>query len=100
MNSDWRSPGNRHSICQRNGILPEQSRQTQLFDERTSNSKLMAAVDKINARFGQGSVFLASNGTGQQWHMLSTMPSRRYTTKQTLHNQMEGIASEKGVKVY
>ncbi len=64
-----------------NGILPEQSQQTQLFDDRPSYPKLMAAVDKINARFGTGSVFLASNGTGREWQMLSTMRSRRYTTQ-------------------
>ncbi|MDJ1494988.1 DUF4113 domain-containing protein [Cytophagaceae bacterium DM2B3-1] len=31
-----------------------------LFDERLSNPTLMAVIDKINARWGAGTVFLAS----------------------------------------
>ncbi|MDJ1494767.1 Y-family DNA polymerase [Cytophagaceae bacterium DM2B3-1] len=63
------------------GICPAHNQQTNLFDERPSNPALMAVVDKINARWGAGTVFLASNGTAQSWQMLSTMRSNRFTTK-------------------
>lgn len=64
-----------------NGLISEKARQANLFEERPSNSKLTEAVDRINARFGKGTVFLASNGTTQAWQMLSTMQSKRYTTR-------------------
>ncbi|MDJ1473379.1 DUF4113 domain-containing protein [Xanthocytophaga flava] len=34
-----------------------------MFEERSSNPVLMAVADKINAHWGAGTVFLASNGT-------------------------------------
>ncbi|MDJ1501221.1 DUF4113 domain-containing protein [Xanthocytophaga agilis] len=36
-------------------------------------------IDKINARWGAGTAFLASNSTTQSWQMLSTMQSNRFT---------------------
>ncbi|MDJ1503494.1 Y-family DNA polymerase [Xanthocytophaga agilis] len=64
-----------------NGIVSAKYQQTQLFEERPSNPALMKVIDKINKRWGQGSVFLASNGTTQEWQMLSTMRSKRFTTR-------------------
>ncbi|MDJ1484651.1 DUF4113 domain-containing protein [Cytophagaceae bacterium YF14B1] len=55
------------------------SQQNNLFEECTSNPALMDVVDKINSRWGAGTVFLASNGRTQAWQMLSMMRSNRFT---------------------
>ncbi|MDJ1472822.1 Y-family DNA polymerase [Xanthocytophaga flava] len=64
-----------------NGIISAKNMQTQLFEERPSNPALMKTIDKINKRWGPGTVHLASDGTTQEWQMLSTMRSKRFTTR-------------------
>lgn len=64
------------------GIVPAHSLQTVLFDQkdRGKSKALMETLDHINARMGWGTVSFASSGTVQEWPMLSTMKSQRYTT--------------------
>ncbi len=44
-------------------------------------AKLAATVDAINARFGRGTVFYASEGTTKEWKMKREMLSGRPTTR-------------------
>ena len=63
---------------------PGTPRQTDLFDDTppAERSRLYAAVDALNARFGKGKVFSAAQGLGaKSWHMKRQRLSRRPTTR-------------------
>lgn len=63
---------------------PGAARQTDLFSETpaTERSRLYAAVDALNARYGKGKVFSAAEGIGAKtWHMKRGKLSPRPTTR-------------------
>ena len=63
---------------------PGAARQTDLFDiaPPAEKSRLYAAVDALNARYGKGKVFSAAQGLGaRSWHMKRQKLSRRPTTR-------------------
>ena len=63
---------------------PGVARQADLFDETppTERSRLYAAVDALNARYGKGKVFSAAEGIGKKsWHMKRQKLSPRPTTR-------------------
>jgi len=45
------------------------------------NPVLMQTLDKLNGRYGNGTVFLATQGTSQEWQMKREFLSPMYTTK-------------------
>jgi DNA polymerase V len=47
---------------------------------KLQKADLMTAFDKLNRRYGQGTVKLAVVGTNQKWAMKATLRSKRYTT--------------------
>jgi DNA polymerase V len=58
--------------------------QTDLFEETpvAERSRLYAAVDALNARYGKGKVFSATEGIGEKsWHMKRQKLSPRPTTR-------------------
>lgn len=58
--------------------------QQSLFEDMESRGKsanLMQAMDKLNDRFGSGSIRLATTGTRQAWQMKRENRSPNYTTK-------------------
>lgn len=63
-------------------IMPESVSQFDCFhpSETSKNTKLMTIIDKINATFGQDTLFLAAQGTHRAWQMRSEQRSPRYTT--------------------
>ncbi len=61
-------------------LVSDKQRQGDLFDE-PGNPTLMLALDKINHQFGRGSVFLAAQGTKQEWQMKQEFLSPQYTTR-------------------
>ena len=63
---------------------PGTAHQTDLFDDTqpAEKSRLYAAVDALNARYGKGKVFSAAEGLGaRSWHMKRQKLSRRTTTR-------------------
>ena len=63
---------------------PGVARQADLFDETppAERSRLYAAVDALNARYGKGKVFSAAEGIGKKsWHMKRQKLSPRPTTR-------------------
>ena len=63
---------------------PGTPHQTDLFDDTppAERSRLYAAVDALNARYGKGKVFSAAQGLGaKSWHMKRQRLSRRPTTR-------------------
>ena len=63
---------------------PGTAHQTDLFDDTppAEKSRLYAAVDALNARYGKGKVFSAAQGLGaRSWHMKRQKLSRRPTTR-------------------
>ena len=58
------------------------ARQLDLFSKSAplESSKLYQAIDSLNARFGRGKVFSASEGIEQAWRMKRSLLSRRPTT--------------------
>ncbi|MCA9385518.1 Y-family DNA polymerase [Candidatus Dojkabacteria bacterium] len=50
------------------------------FRKRMQEEKLMATVDKLNKKWGQGVLKLASEGTNPLWQMKQSQRSPRYTT--------------------
>ena len=63
---------------------PGTARQTDLFDTTppAEKSRLYAAVDALNARYGKGKIFSAAQGLGaKSWHMKRQKLSRRPTTR-------------------
>jgi DNA polymerase V len=62
-------------------FVPENHVQTKLFDNRDERHiPLMDAIDKINAKFGQQKVRLASQDQKRIWKMRQEKLSPRYTT--------------------
>ena len=60
------------------------ARQSDLFEDtpKTERSRLYAAVDALNARYGKGKVFSAAEGIGKKtWHMKRQKLSPRPTTR-------------------
>ena len=63
---------------------PGTAHQIDLFEETptTERSRLYAAVDALNARFGKGKVFSAAQGIGKKsWHMKRQKLTPRPTTR-------------------
>ncbi len=48
--------------------------------EITREKRLFSVIDRVNERFGARTVFCASEGIGQAWHMRRAFLSPRYTT--------------------
>lgn len=71
---------------------PGTAHQTDLFDNTppAEKSRLYAAVDALNARYGKGKVFSAAQGLGAKpWHMmnrqkLSVRPTTRWDELMTV----------------
>ena len=64
-------------------ISDKAKRQETLFDDpiqRAQSTKLMAAMDAINAEFGRDTVRTAASGTEKRWAMRSENRSPRFTT--------------------
>ncbi|MEJ8326009.1 Y-family DNA polymerase [Kosakonia sacchari] len=58
--------------------------QLNLFDDnapRADSEKLMAVLDKLNAKDGRGTLYFAGQGIQPQWQMKRDMLSPRYTTR-------------------
>jgi DNA polymerase V len=50
-------------------------------EEKEEQKSLMVVMDKVNARYGRGTVKLTGSGLGRTaWHMRQKRLSRRYTT--------------------
>jgi DNA polymerase V len=62
----------RHGTCQGD-----------LFSCARDNTRLMATLDRINARWGRGTLRSAAEGVGQAWRMKREKMSPRYTTRWT-----------------
>ena len=63
---------------------PGTARQTDLFDTTppAEKSRLYAAVDALNARYGKGKVFSAAEGIGpRSWQMKRSKLSKRASTR-------------------
>ena len=58
-----------------------QFQQQDLFITNTENPVLMSCYDKINQRYGAGSVQIASQGTDKKWQMRREFLSPSYTSK-------------------
>jgi len=65
------------------GLQPEDSLQTSLFDtkDRTKSKQLMEVIDRINHRFGEGSLTLATAGINKAWRMQCGNRSARCTSE-------------------
>lgn len=61
-------------------LVSDKYRQTDLFAE-PDDPKLMQVLDKLNLKFGRGSLFLAAQGISQEWQMNRRFLSPQYTTK-------------------
>jgi len=64
-------------------LVPDSQIQTSLFSAIENNqesSKLMSAMDAINAKFGKETIKLASSGIERKWTLKAEMRSPRYTT--------------------
>jgi len=64
------------------GISTNQHIQTSLFDtiDREKHNRLMAAMDKINNKYGRGTVKIAAQGAGRKWKLRQEKVSPKYTT--------------------
>jgi DNA polymerase V len=65
-------------------LTAKAQRQETLFDDvvaRSSSTKLMTAMDKINHIWGRGTLRTGASGFTQQWAMRSQNRSPRYTTR-------------------
>lgn len=65
-------------------LIPRASAQYDLFASGQSNSrstKLMSAIDRINAKMGRESIKLASEGFARPWKMKQGNKSPNYTTR-------------------
>jgi DNA polymerase V len=65
-------------------LTAKAQRQETLFDDvvaRSSSTKLMTAMDKINHIWGRGTLRTGAAGFTQQWAMRSQNSSPRYTTR-------------------
>jgi DNA polymerase V len=63
------------------GIVSDSQVQQDLFGSLESKTEILSVmVDKINGRFGKGSIFLASEGREKLWQMKRAFLSPCYTT--------------------
>ncbi|MGQ0699378.1 MAG: DUF4113 domain-containing protein [Panacagrimonas sp.] len=66
------------------GVLaPKQHRQSMLFDnseELERRTRLNTTIDRLNLKFGRGTINLAATGTEKAWTMRRQNLSPRYTT--------------------
>ena len=67
------------------GLESSSSVQPDLFSvaPKKENSALFKVVDKVNKKFGRGTVFTLSEGIEKKWQMKREMLSRSYTTDWT-----------------
>lgn len=61
-------------------LVSDKYRQTDLF-ATPDNPELIKTMDKLNSRYGDGTVFLAAQGTKQEWQMKREFLSPRYTSR-------------------
>jgi DNA polymerase V len=62
-------------------ISPVTHRQGDLLESETiSNTNLMKALDKLNLRYGRGTVKVSTQGAFKDWQMLQERKSPNYTT--------------------
>lgn len=54
--------------------------QGDLFQPSISHSKLFSSIDKVNKKFGRGTVFPLAEGIEKKWKMKRNLLSRSYTT--------------------
>jgi len=65
-----------------NDLCPPAAAPPDLLDGlRPGSAALMAAVDRLNARFGRGAVFPAAVGLERAWAQRAARRSPRYTTR-------------------
>ena len=65
------------------GLVDRNHTQLNLFEERLVNTKdrtLMAAIDRINSRYGPDTIKLAAQGGRKNWKMIRSHLTPRYTT--------------------
>jgi DNA polymerase V len=62
------------------GLVSDRQRQIDLFSSPESPA-LMKALDALNTKFGRDAVFLAAQGTTQNWQMSRDFLSPQYTTR-------------------
>ncbi|KQM27925.1 MULTISPECIES: Y-family DNA polymerase [unclassified Sphingomonas] len=63
-------------------LLPAEQRPRTLFEGDTApRSRLMAAIDEVNGRFGKFTAVTASQGFRRQWRLRSDMRSPAWTTR-------------------
>lgn len=62
-------------------LVSEKYIQEDLFSPSLDNKALMSSMDKINKRFGTGTVRLASEHQSNRWAMKRAFLSARYTTR-------------------
>jgi DNA polymerase V len=63
------------------GLHNEELFQYDLFTPSNDNTKLMACMDTINARYGRSTVHIAAKGFEQKFAMRRAFLSPQYTTK-------------------
>lgn len=65
-----------------NDIISQQAMQCSLWDDvdRSKQERITAAIDRINARMGRGTIRYAVQGTGRKWKMRQERLSKRFTT--------------------
>lgn len=65
------------------GLTTKQHRQSDLFHAGQSiqSEKLMCVLDAINRRYGEGSSYVGSQGSGKRWKMRQQFLSPAYTTR-------------------
>ncbi len=60
---------------------PEDEPPTLFAAHQPRNDALMAALDRVNARFGRGALFPAAIGIERPWKLRAAHHSPRYTTR-------------------
>lgn len=61
-------------------IVPDTLRQGDLFDGPTRSTELMKTLDRLNDRYGRGTVHLSAEGGARRWAMKSEIKSPSWTT--------------------
>ena len=62
------------------GIIPNDRKQADFFATDPDNPALMIALDKINARYGKGTLKLSHDGSTRCWATKQEKKSPEYTT--------------------
>jgi DNA polymerase V len=60
---------------------PEDAPPTLFSAHQPRSDALMAALDRVNARFGRGALFPAAIGIERPWRLRAAHHSPRYTTR-------------------